>query len=275
MTPFQLAQQAWHATEDLRNRRKRYLRYTYGRQWDDPAASPRDGATVSEAVAARQQGQIPQTNNLIRQLIKCVIGNFRSSLAENDTAGASSLPDEIVSRNQLIELDCRMLEEFLISGCAIQRIVCESRPAGAGAWIDNVSPDNFFVNRFHDPRGLDIELIGMLHSMSRREIQMRYASKLPQSAERINRAYASTDLMTNAAVGSHSQSRFTMADDGRCRVIEVWTLESRNMIRCHDPHEMRLFLAESAAMPQINALNARRLSRAIRPVNTAPFTSLR
>lgn len=275
-TPFELAQEAWAASADFRNRRSRYLRYAYGRQWDDPTRSPRDGAIVSEEEAAMQQGQVPHTNNLIRQLIKCVIGNFRSLIEDNDPSKTETIADETARRNELTELDCRMLEEFLISGCALQRVVAERRPNGTGVWVDNVSPDDFFVNRFRDPRGNDIELIGMLHSMSLREVVMRYGHRSSGATEKIARSYGSIDYSdSGSAIGRSRRSHFSDAHDGRCRVIEVWTLESRNILRCHDPHESRLFLAERKQLKAIDELNAQRELNNIPVVEKAESTTLR
>lgn len=276
MSTFNNALEAWQAGAELRARRRRYKNYTYGRQWDDPATDA-DHRGMTEFEVALINGQTPQTNNLIRQLVKCVIGNFRSQITENDPA-ADSLPDaETAARNALAELDCRMLEEFLISGCAIQRVVMEKRPAGSGAWVDNVSPDDFFVNHFKDPRGLDIELVGMLHSMSMRETMMRYGSCRRDNAARIARAYghSSGTLDPQLPLGRLSQSHFFKADCGRCRIIEVWTMESRNMLRCHDPHESRLFITDLSATGKIAALNSRRQEASVPTVETHPFTSVR
>ncbi len=142
MSTFNLALEAWQAGAELRKRRSRYKKFAYGRQWDDMITTP-DGDRMSERAYAEICGQTPLTNNVIRQLIKSVVGNFRSSLAENDGNAGASEPDSATARrNSLTEMDCRMLEEFLISGCAIQRIVAEKRPGGSGVWVDNVSPDD-------------------------------------------------------------------------------------------------------------------------------------
>ena len=60
-----------------------------------------------------------------------------------------------------------MLEEFLISGCAIQRIGMR-RPSSQPI-IDNISPSDFFVNPHRDPRGNDIEQIGEAHTHTHQE----------------------------------------------------------------------------------------------------------
>lgn len=232
MKYIELAMKAWREGEPLRVRRRRYKNYTYGRQWNDAGA---DGE--SEHDSALRAGFRPHTNNLIRQLVKSVVGNFRNSLSSPDRQTVAPEPDEATaSRNALTELDCRMLEEFLISGCAIQRVVAERRLAGDGIWVDNISPDSFFINRFTDPRGLDIELVGMLHSMSLREVLMRFAPQGGSRAARIATAYSSSWHEGPAGPLGDSVSRsFFDAGSHRCRVIELWTLESRSVLEAHEP----------------------------------------
>lgn len=65
---------------------------------------------MTEGELASKNGRVPLTNNLIRQLVKTIVGRFRASLAE-----AGARPSATALRNQLDELDSRMLEEFLIS----------------------------------------------------------------------------------------------------------------------------------------------------------------
>lgn len=121
------ARDAWMARAPLRRARARCKRFTYGDQWADPM--PGNGH-VSEAELAVKSGRRPMTNNLIRQLVKTVVGRFRAMADEKKAYVAP--PGSAVVRNQLAELDSRMLEEFLISGCAVQRVVSERRMQGTG-----------------------------------------------------------------------------------------------------------------------------------------------
>ncbi len=265
---LQMAFEAWSTGAELRKRRCRAKNYTYGKQWSDKVRMP-DGTWVEEEQnALSATGRRPLTNNMIRQIVKCVIGNFRTSLAQEDE---SVLPLEVTERNSLVELDCRLLEEFLISGCAIQRVVTESRLGGSGVWIDNVSPENFFVNRFTDPRSIDIELVGMLHSMSMRELLMRFGGGDRVKMERLHRLY--TD--SSAPRSSISASAFADAGAGRCRVIELWTLESRNMLRCHDSERADYFLLPAGAAGRLDEVNIRRSEAGVPPVDTVMTTTMR
>lgn len=249
------AHRAWLKMASLRKRRERYKNYTYGRQWGDPIRDS-DGNTVSEGELASRNGRTPLTNNLIRQMVKCVIGRYRDqrSQREKDTNLTG-----IYQANQLDELDCRALEEFLISGCAIQRVVSEHRPHGKGVWVDNVNPRRFFVNTLNDIRGWDTELTGMLHDMSLTEVVMRFSNGSRDKAARIREIYRCHPSVDT------SEGFFTAAE-GRCRVIEVWTLESRELVKCHDPEKGSLTTLSQDAANCLEAENRTRKKSGRKPL---------
>ncbi len=218
------AYDTWLAAESLRARRDRHKRYTYGDQWCD-IIKDHNGKQMREHDLILRAGRRPLTNNLIRQLVKTIVGRFRALAADNHAYSS-----ELAIRNQLLELDCRLLEEFIISGCAIQRLVAERRGPGIGVWVDNVSPTHFFVNHFTDPRGMDIDFIGMLHDWSDAEIINRFGG----NRHRVDnlRALLSNDINDNFlglsdAIGfAVAGTDFFRPAPGRHRVIEIWRLRS-------------------------------------------------
>lgn len=201
------------------------------------------GKRVSEGEYATLNGRVPLTNNMINRLVKTIIGHFRRQ--ETTTVVDSA----IAERNRLPELDARMLEEFLVSGCAVQRVVKEKRPAGEGVWVDNVSPDKFFCSEIHDPRSLDCELIGMYHDLSLPETIGRFAGGSRAKAEEIKRIY---------------QGRTS----DRCRVVEVWTLDAAEQLRCHDALTAAMYTASVDREASIAALNRKRAKKGLPRIAT-------
>lgn len=221
---LQQAFDAWLAAADLRARRDRLKRYTYGDQWCD-LTEDHTGHLVPERDLIARSGKRPLTNNLIRQLVKTLVGRFRASAADSDI-----YQSPMARRNRLLELDCRMLEEFIISGCAIQHITNQQRSAGAGVWVDNVNPNRFFVNHFTDPRGLDIDFIGMLHDCSEAEIINRFGGNRHR-VDQLRRVIAEVDADANLSfadsIGATAATAdFFRAAPGRVRVIEIWRLRA-------------------------------------------------
>lgn len=248
---LEAAHRAWLKLADLRQRRERYKNFTYGRQWNDTIYD-NDGRAISEEELASRCGRTPLTNNLIRPMVKCVIGRYRDRRAQQRVNHDNAVR-KAYSVNQLNELDCRTLEEFLISGCAIQRVVNEHRPMGRGVWVDNVSPRRFFINNITDIRGWDTELIGMLHDMSLAEVVMRFSHGDAATADRLRAIYR--DMRT----GGMSDGFFT-APAGRCRVVEVWTLESCETVECHDPETGSMSRLTTEAADDLKRENRQRQS---------------
>lgn len=71
------ARNAWERGADFRSRRERYKNFTYGNQWNDIVTEP-DGTRMTARQQALKHGKDPMTNNLIRRMVKCVIGRFRT-----------------------------------------------------------------------------------------------------------------------------------------------------------------------------------------------------
>lgn len=251
--PIQIALSAWHSTAELRANRLRYKRYTYGRQWDDIITSP-DGAPLTEGAYAEKCGHRPLTNNLIRQMVKTVIGLWRRDMA----LPHSGTDAAVAIRNRLTELDARTLEEFLISGCAVQRVVTERRIGGTGVWVDFVSPSRFFFTPGSDPRGGDMEVVGMAHDMSLREAMVRFGGSDPDLRKRVERIYAGVEPHLFDPSSLSSPSSLLTAPSGRCRAIEMWTLEMRSVLRCYDPVQGSAFMLPVSARKQVEKENRSR-----------------
>lgn len=259
---LEAAFKAWCAGRDLRLRRRRLKAYTYGDQWSD-LVPDENGVLIPERELIARCGKKPLTNNLLRRLIKTVVGRFRSTVESPDASADAALA-ECHRKNCLSELDSRALEEFLISGCAIQRVVSERRLQGNGVWVDNVNPERFFVNAIIDPRSWDIELVGMLHDMNLSEAVMRFSH-----GDR-RRAAALSRLLTDEAAcdaGATAKSlgcsivddiEFFRTPEGRCRLIEVWTLDSREQLRCHDTATGEYFALPMEHERRLMAENRRR-----------------
>lgn len=243
--------EAWLEGSELRRKRHRYIDFCYGRQWNDRVRQ--GGVTMTEYELAESTGKRPLTNNLIRQLVKNITGRFRQRLASGEAS--TTIDKETAERNMTDELDSRLLEEFLISGCAIQRITAERRPNGEGVWIDNVDPDRFICNSYSDPRGNDIELAGMLHDMSLREVCARFGKGDPSTISAIARLYEAEGHGTSRVLGTGEREGFRQARRGRCRVTEAWTLETVSKTICHNRSTGTVFTVDAEAKETLDRID--------------------
>ena len=249
------ARNYWDRMDGFRQTRNRCKRYCYGDQWSDQIMV--DGRLMREEHYIRSQGSEPLKNNLIRRLVKHVLGLYRAqegtetdrgndavsaSAASEDVKGEMSALLEAVRReNCADELDIRMLEEFLISGLAVQRKTGGFRHGRAGCWTDNVQPDHFFVNsEMSDCRGWDVECVGEIHDM-RFDAACEAFARSGADVRRLAAIYAAADY--------HDRLHHMLADWGQrhgpteffypsssnlCRVVEVWRRVRRPGFICHD-----------------------------------------
>lgn len=253
---LEAAHNAWLAMAPIRERRRRYCNFTYGDQWCDITTDLK-GTPCTERAEAESVGRKPMTNNLIRRLVKAVIGRYRMERLEKPEGFRKADPNGF---NNLDELDARTLEEFLISGMAIHRVCREKRINGDGVWADNISPNRFFVNAFTDTRGCDLELVGSLLDMSMAEVLMRFAGGSARRAAQLKKLYgnvSSSQNIYNSPLDS-SDISFFHTNNGKCRVIELWTLECRERLRCHDPLQATLFFLPASHTAQLRRRNAQR-----------------
>ena len=126
------AKNAWENISHYRERRRRNRDYTFGKQWGDTITLP-NGRAVSEEQYLREQGKVPLKNNMIRQLVKNVVGQFRNMQTEPVCISRDRKEQQLgelmslavqyaYQHNKLSELDGRTMEEFLISGSCFHKI---------------------------------------------------------------------------------------------------------------------------------------------------------
>lgn len=211
----------WLNSAERRQQRDRLKRYTYGDQWGD-TVSDSHGRWVREGDAIAASGREPLTNNLIRRLVKTIVGRYRNM--RDEWRKETPVSAEIEDANQLDELDARLLEEFLISGMAIQRVAREVRHGVERVYIDNVSPDRVFMNHFTDSRSNDVEMVGMMHDMSIYDVLSRFGCSDRRRMDRLRGIFGAECATTRPLAGDSID--FFVAQSGRCRVFEVWTLDA-------------------------------------------------
>ena len=246
------AYKAWSQAGQLRNRRKRNKRFTYGDQWSD-TISTSTGATMSEYDYYLKGGTPPQTNNLIRQMVKTIVGRYRAEYINNNFPSNKNVA-KVHRHNQLDELDSRALEEFLISGTAIQRIDPHLELWQQQVNVTNVNLNEFFINVINDPLARDCELVGQLHGMSLPQLIKTVACGSRAKAKWIRHIYSNNShertLDFSHAIGadSHQGMNFWRASDtSKCRAIEVWTQENREVTLCHDRNTAQVSILPATA----------------------------
>ena len=245
------AQHYWNQMEDFRKDRERNKRYTYGFQWDDKICV--DGKTMTEEEYIKSQGNVPLKNNLIRRLVKSVLGVYRSQSKE-PTCTARDRDEQKLGEtmstilqcnmqlNRMTEVYARTMEEFLISGFIVHRKSYGWRNGKEDCWTDYVQPNNFFIdNNMRDFRGWDVSVLGEIHDISFGQLCEQFASS-PEEYQKLRDIYkwaAKKEYIASYAerFGYSRLENYDFlftSEPGRCRVIEVWRKEQKPRWRCHD-----------------------------------------
>ena len=262
------AQYYWNQMEDFRKDRERNKRYTYGFQCDDMICV--DGKSMTEEEYIKSQGNVPLKNNLIRRLVRSVLGVYRSQSKE-PTCTARDRDEQKLGETMSTILQCNMqlnrmpdvyarsMEEFLISGFIVHRKSYGWRNGKEDCWTDYVQPNNFFIdNNMRDFRGWDVSVLGEVHDISFGQLCEQFASS-PQEYRELRDIYkwaARKDyIATYAERFGYSRLEnydflFT-SEPGRCRVIEIWRKEQKPRYRCHDYQNGDIFKIDEEDYAQV------------------------
>lgn len=277
------AKYAWDSLSEFRKEGIRNRKYTYGQQWDDIVKDPATGKGIKEADYIRSQGKVPLKNNMIRQLVKSVIGQFGNNPTEPVCVASdrdeqklgemmSIIMKYIYSLNRLFDVDKRALESFLITGfaCSKIRYGYESGIDQMDTFVYDVNYRNFFFdNNMRDYRYWDCLLVGDFYDMTISDVisafstgnreRARYIRDIYQSAttDNIRSYYSNLD-----ATHRDNMDFFNAAEPGLCRVIEVWRKESKERYRCHDTLRGKWYKIDIEELDGVIATNEERMKQA-------------
>lgn len=255
---------AWQSLEIYRQRRRRFKNFAYGRQLSDSFRDSQ-GRVLTEEQYLMENGRMPITNNLIRQLIKSIIGRYRYISAQGtDETIASAMGEGVMPATvspEISDLDARALEEFLISGSVVQRInnSCEEMMR-----VENVSPERLFFDRFADTSSGKSRFVGMLHDMPLSAVLRRFSQGDRERYIAIKNLYRGREGRLSSCGSERVVVDFSEPSAaGCCRVIEVWEYLPREIMRCHDYADAsyRIEAYSDRLADEIKALNTERRRR--------------
>lgn len=247
-----MAQTYWSNMDDFRRERERNKRYTYGDQWNDTITV--DGCRMTEGEYIQKQGNVPLKNNLIRRLVRNVIGVYRSQSKEpvcnardrdEQKLGEtmSTVLQYNMQLNRMNELYARTMEEYMVGAFVVHRKWYGWRNDKLDCWTDYVNPNRFFVDtNMRDFRGWDVTCCGEIHDISFGDLLGQFA-QTPSDYERLANIYRAANNMrgfvsarASFGVSTHRKDiDFLLnTDESLCRVIEVWRKETKPRYRCHD-----------------------------------------
>ena len=238
--------QYWTALQDFRDRRKKNRLYYRGDQWHETITDPDTGETVTEESYIKNQGKIPFKQNMIRQVIKNVLGQYRmnpmKSMVVARAFGKGTESDmltnalrSVLDINKASELDVRNFEEYLISGAIIGKVRYKywKERNSEDVWIENVNPARTFYNSgLNDIRMTELTMVGELIDDDIDNIIGAFATS-EDDAQRIRQWYTHSSENPPVVMGDTLTAEqldavdfYMTYDNTRQRVIELWYLKS-------------------------------------------------
>ncbi len=245
----------WDSLRDFRTRRLRNRKYYRGDQWSDQIEDPdNEGEYITEETYLKNQGKVPLKQNQIRQLVKNLIGQYRSNpsksivvaRAREDAQATEMLSNALQAaehNNMLSELDARIFEEFNLSGSILQKIGYKyfKERNLEDLYVENVNPNRIFFNSdVADIRLHDLRLIGEIIDTTVDDIVSVFA-KSKADEEKIRELYAG--LVDRTYLSDHgldatrldNMDFFNPRDSNKARLFEIWRLRGEWRIYAHDP----------------------------------------
>lgn len=244
----------WESMDDFRERRKRARNYYRGKQLEDVIDDPDNiGSTITESEYIKNQGKIPFKQNIIRQLVKNVIGQYRLNPAKSqvlsytrDDAMTSEMLTNAIQAASILndgkERDARNFEEFLLSGGAVGKVYYGFIPTRdtEDVRFRNVNPTRIFFNTdIEDVTGDDINLIGEIIDTTLDTIITTFA-KTAEDEQKIREHYATrtmaSDVISTEGLTSDriDDMDFLNPPFGTYRLFEVWEKKMEKRIYAHD-----------------------------------------
>ena len=254
-------EEAWNNLDDVRRTRERVKEYVYGDQWSD-VIYYKDGC-ISEREYIQRKGNVPLQNNIMISILNSVVGLYAKQSGEPNCFAVKHdgqwLSDMMSATMQTCWQKTYMrdalkvaFEDFIIGGVAISRETYEEKNGRNDSWTDIINPNYAFWEAGTDVRMSDLQLVGVLHDVAPGQLYRRFCNRqygwtIPEINEVFgiektdsHRFFRSTGLQQNDQDNLDSISFDKPSNNAKCRLIEVWTRESKTRYQCYDP------LAENA-----------------------------
>lgn len=270
-------QALWYNLSDYRTRRKRAMRYHRGDQWGDTILNPDTMQYEREEDYIRSQGKVPLKQNVIRQLIKNLQGQYRRNptktivfARDREDAAVSEMMTNAIQNihdiNHTSQVDAALMTEAALSGLAVKKQIYCFKAIWDSEDVDQrmVNPDRVFFNGdLEDPRLDDLRVIGEILDMPRNDIITTFA-RTEQDERKIEQWYSAEYMeMYNehlqALSGTYSLDFFISHNPNMCRVIEVWSKKAEWRTWVHDYYDGSYKVID-APLKEIEKMNQERIS---------------
>lgn len=237
---------------ELRKKWKRAQDFVMGRQLEEKIDWNGRKITIREYMEL--QGMPILEYDVISDKLISLVGLVRQQRATASCTAVDPNEEDYISffneylrqndnNNNRQEMDARLFYEFCVFGFIGMSTVWDRRDGREGIFNDKVDIYKLAVPPFFKPDLSDIEIFGIGHDLTWREILAKFTDGSDGQAQQLNEIYLQTQTHYSPEQGYQAtgEAQLTGLEDflhssiqGKYRVIEVWTKESRQSLWVHD-----------------------------------------
>lgn len=261
---------------ELRKKWKRAQDFVMGRQLEEKIEWNGRKITIREYMEL--QGMPILEYDVISDKLISLVGLVRQQRATASCTAVDPNEEDYISffneylrqndnNNNRQEMDARLFYEFCVYGFIGMSTVWDRRNGRESIFNDKVDIFKLAVPPFFKPDLSDIEIFGIGHDLTWREILAKFTDGSDGQAQQLNEIYLQTQTHYSPEQGYQAtgEAQLTGLDDflhssiqGKYRVIEVWTMESRQSLWVHDWDKSDAGFMPMGAMAELDAENESR-----------------
>ena len=253
---FTRCEQAWNNGEDVRKTYERVRSYVFDDQWGD-VIHWRNGE-ITEREYIQRKGNVPLQNNIMISIQNSVVGLYTKQAGEpncfavrRDGQWLSDMMSATMQQNwqktKMVSMLKNAFGEYLDGGVAIARETYGEYEGRKHAWTDHIGLNYAFWETGDDVRMSDLRLIGVLHDVAPGELYSKFCNaQYGWTIKEIDSIFNITDTdkhryFRTTGVQHNDKNKLSYvcfdrpSDESLCRLIEVWTKESKTRYQCYDP----------------------------------------
>ena len=253
---YERCQQSWNNGDDIRKNYERIRSYVFDDQWGD-VIHWRNGE-ITEREYIQRRGNVPLQNNIMISIQNSIVGLYTKQSGEpncfavrRDSQWLSDMMSATMQQNwqktKMLSMLKKVVGEYLDGGVAIARETMKEFNGERHAWTDHIGLNYAFWESGDDVRMSDLRLIGVLHDVAPGELYEKFCNdQYGWTVEEINKVFEITDTgihryYRTSGVQHNDKNKLSYvsfdkpSDESLCRLIEVWTKETKTRYQCYDP----------------------------------------
>ena len=237
---------------ELRKSWKRAQDFVMGRQLEEKIEW--NGRKITIRQYMEMQGMPILEYDVISDKLISLVGLVRQQRATASCTAVDPNEEDYISffneylrqndnNNNRQEMDARLFYEFCVYGFIGMRTIWDRKDGREGIFNDKVDIFKLAVPPFFKPDLSDIEIFGIGHDLTWREMLTQFTDGSEEEHQQLGEIYLQTQTHyapeqgyqpTGSAQLTGMEDFLHSSIDGKYRVIEVWTKESRQSLWVHD-----------------------------------------